>query len=154
MPARGDVSITGTARVGSSLSADTSAVEDPNGLTGVAFSYQWLREQEGIETEIGGGTDSEYTLTNADAGQNIKVRVTFSDDDGHEETLDSAALYVPVPLTAELLEVPEDHDGESEFSFRVSFNLPVENPRTDVRDHFFSLTGGTVAEAPPNRGTQ
>ena len=147
VPARGGVSITGTARVGSSLSADTSAVEDSNGLTGVAFSYQWLREQEGIETEIDGGATSEYTLADADAGQNIRVRVTFSDDDGHEETLDSAALYVPVPLTAELLALPEDHDGQSEFTFRVSFNLPVENPRMDVRDHFFSLTGATVADA-------
>ena len=147
VPARGDVSLTGTARVGSSLSADTSAVEDTNGLTGVSFSYQWLREQDGIETGIDGGVASEYTLTDADAGKNIRVRVTFSDDDGHAETIVSDALYVPVPLTAELLEVPGDHDGESEFAFRVSFNLPIENPGTDVRDHFFSLTGGTVTGA-------
>ena len=73
--------------MGETLTADVSGIADEDGLSNAAFSYQWLAD----ETEIEGATGSSYTLAAADAGKTIKVRVSFSDDEGNAETLTSAA---------------------------------------------------------------
>ncbi len=86
-PATGSPTITGTARVGQTLTADTSGISDDDGLTNVTYSYQWLRD----DTEISGATGSTYTLVASDADNTIKVKVTFTDDDGNEESLTSEA---------------------------------------------------------------
>ena len=44
-----------------------------------------------MTADIGGQTGSTYTLTAEDVGKTIKVRVSFTDDAGNEETLTSAA---------------------------------------------------------------
>ena len=41
-PATGSPTINGTAQVGQALTADVSGIADEEGLTGVAYSYQWL----------------------------------------------------------------------------------------------------------------
>ena len=84
-PATGTPTISGTAEVGETLQAYTSSIYDNNGLTKVSDVYQWLAD----DTEIEEATDSAYTLQASDAGKAIKVRVTFTDDQGNEETLTS-----------------------------------------------------------------
>ena len=84
-------SITGTERVGETLSADTSGISDANGLTGVNYSYQWIRNDGNSETNITDATGQTYTLTDDDQGKTIKVKVSFTDDDGYSESLTSAA---------------------------------------------------------------
>ena len=84
--ATGTPTIRGTAQVGETLTADTSDIADADGLTGAAFTYQWLADDAAMD----GATDSVHTLANADEGKSIKVRVTFTDDGGNEETLTSA----------------------------------------------------------------
>ena len=86
-PAIGLPTISGKAQVGETLTADTSGIEDADGMTGAAFSYQWLAD----DTAIDGATGSAYTLADSDKGKTIRVRVTFTDDGGNEETLTSAA---------------------------------------------------------------
>ena len=86
-PATGDPTITGTAQVGQTLTAGTSAIADAEGLTNVAYTYQWLAD----DTEIAKATASAYTLTEAEEGKAIKVRVSFSDDEGNDEARTSAA---------------------------------------------------------------
>ncbi len=86
-PATGQPTISGMARVGEMLTADTSGIADADGLTNVTYSYQWL----GDDTDIAGATSSTYTLLADDEGQTIKVRVTVADDLGNETTLTSAA---------------------------------------------------------------
>ena len=44
-----------------------------------------------MTADMGGQTGSTYTLVSADEGKAIKVRVSFTDDAGNEETLTSAA---------------------------------------------------------------
>ena len=87
-PATGLPTISGTAQMGETLTASTSDIEDADGLTNVAFSYQWLSSRD---TEIPGATGDTYTLVAADEGKTIKVRVSFPDDSGNEETLTSTA---------------------------------------------------------------
>ena len=91
IPATGAPTITGTAQVGSTLTADTSGIADTDGLTNVTFSYQWIRNDGNSDTDITSETDSTYTLVDADEGKTVKVRVSFTDDVDHEETLTSAA---------------------------------------------------------------
>ena len=90
-PATGAPTITGTPQVDQTLTADTSAIADEDGLINVSYSYQWVRSDSGADTDIAGETDSTYTLVRADEGKTIKVRVSFTDDADNEETLTSAA---------------------------------------------------------------
>ena len=98
-PATGAPTISGTAQVGETLTADTSPIADEDGLTNVSYSYQWIRSDNGADTDISGETDSTYTLVLADLGKTIEVQVTFTDDDDNAETLTSGATE-PVSAAA------------------------------------------------------
>ena len=89
-PATGAPAITGTAHVGKTITADTSAIDDPDGITGATFTYQWVRS-DGTDTDISGATDSTYTLVAADVGKTIKVKVSFTDNAKFPESLTSEA---------------------------------------------------------------
>ena len=89
--ATGQPTITGTAQVGDTLTADTSSISDDNGLDNVQFSYQWVRNDGNSDGEIAGATDVTYLLTTDDLVHTIKVRVDFTDDNGYAETVTSAA---------------------------------------------------------------
>ena len=89
--ATGAPTISGTAQVGETLTADVSSINDADGLTNVSYSYQWIRNDGGTDADIAGETASTHTLVSADEGKTIKVRVSFTDDAGNEETLTSAA---------------------------------------------------------------
>ena len=92
--ATGLPTISGTLQVGETLTAGTSAITDADGLTNVSFEYQWIRGDSGAGVDIAGATDATYTLTAADQGKTIKVKVSFTDDADHEEKLTSAATGV------------------------------------------------------------
>ena len=91
-PATGLPTISGTTNVGETLTADTSGIADADGLDNVEYSYQWLAD----DADISGATDSTYTLTSAEVGKAIKVRITFTDDADNEESLTSAAASGPL----------------------------------------------------------
>ena len=88
-PATGMPVIRGTPLAGRTLTVDTSGIEDADGRTGVVFSYQWLRRDGAADEPIPEATGSTYTLSAGDQGRPIKVRVTFTDNAGNVETLDS-----------------------------------------------------------------
>ena len=83
--------ITGTARIGETLTASESGIADADGLTNASFAWQWVAHDGTTDTDLADATGTTYTLTAAEAGKTIKVRVTFTDDAGTEETLVSAA---------------------------------------------------------------
>ena len=97
-PATGAPTITGTAQVDETLTADTSGIADADGIDNVSFSHQWL---SGRDVEIDGATGSTYTLVAADEGKTIKVRVDFRDDQDNEESLTSAATAVVAAAPAQ-----------------------------------------------------
>ena len=84
-PATGAPTISGTAEVGETLTAGTSGISDVDGLANATFTYQWLAD----EADISGATGSTHTLVAADEGKAIRVRVSFTDDRGNQETLTS-----------------------------------------------------------------
>ena len=99
--ATGKPAITGTVQVGETLTAGTSGISDGNGMTSPGFTYQWIRTQGGTDTDISGATGSTYVLTTAELAHTIKVKVSFTDDDGYSETVTSDATnLVTRPPTA------------------------------------------------------
>ena len=97
-PPTGLPTIGGTARVGETLTAATTGIGDVDGLTGVSYTYQWVRVDSGTDTDISGATSSTYTLVGDDEGNTVKVEVSFTDDDGTDEgPLTSAATGMVAP---------------------------------------------------------
>ena len=90
------VPLSGTARVGRTLTAVTSGIHDRDGLpASPAFSYQWVRiASGGTETDISGATASAHILVDADAGNRIRVNVSFTDNADNAETRTSLPTSV------------------------------------------------------------
>ena len=118
--------VSGTPQIGGTLSASSAGISDSDGLTNASYAWQWIANDGTSDTDIAGATGSTYTLTSAEAGKTIKVRVTFTDDGGTEETLESAAtVAVEAGLTASFEDVPASHDGSSAFRLRLAFSEEV-----------------------------
>ncbi|MCV2891242.1 Calx-beta domain-containing protein [Ruegeria aquimaris] len=83
----GSVTISGTARQGETLTANTDGVSDPDGIDTSTEAGQWLRNG----TPIAGATGETYTLTQADVGAQISVVFTYTDNFGTSESVTSAA---------------------------------------------------------------
>ena len=147
--ATGAPTISGTAQVGQALTASTSGISDSDGLINATFTYQWLAD----DTDITDATGSTYTLAAADEGKTIKVRLSFTDDSGHQETLTSASTVAvasaPTTLTAATHDAPGSHNGQKKFTFELRFSeeLGTGFSYKTLRDHAFTVTRGTVAGA-------
>ena len=147
-PASGVPAITGILRDGETLAADTSGISDEDRMDNAVFTYRWMAGG----TDIDGATGSTYTLTADEVGAAISVWVSFTDDGGNPEAVTSApteAVAPRPPLTAQFLDTPGSHDGQSEFTFELRFS---ETPRRGfsyetLRDHAFTVTGGEVVRA-------
>ena len=85
--AAGSPTITGTPRVGRSLTADTSGITDSEGTDNQNLTYQWVRVDGVTDADIEDATRSTYRPTDEDVGKQIKVKVSFTDDAGFDEGL-------------------------------------------------------------------
>ena len=151
-PATGLPTISGTAQMDQTLTADTSGIADEDGLTSVSYSYQWIRSDG--NADIAGETVSTYTLVSTDEGKTIKVRVTFTDDADNQETLTSVATVVVVgkpntaatgaptisgtaqvrePLTVDVSSI-SDEDGLDDVSYRYQWIANDGNIDADIED--------------------
>ena len=150
-PATGAPTISGTVQVRETLTASTSGIADTDGLTNVSYSYQWIRNDGSADTVIQGAAGSSYSLVDAAEGKTIKVQVSFTDDAGNEETLTSAASAsvagAPEPITVILENNPASHNGTDEFTFQIRFSEHFKLSYKTLRDHAFTVVGGTVKKA-------
>ena len=115
--------ISGTPEVGKVLTGSAGAITDADGLNNAAFAWQWLANDGTDDTEIAGATGGTHEVAPAQAGQTLKVRVTFTDDKGTEETLVSAATETVVdrrPVAA-TLSVGDGAAEAGRFRLRVAF---------------------------------
>ena len=91
-------SITGVLREDETVTADISALVDDDGLPSdpADYAYQWQRSEDGGQTwsDITAATDASYTLGDADAAQELRVKVVYTDEHGTTETIYSAAEAV------------------------------------------------------------
>ena len=153
-PATGAPTLSGTAQVGETLTANTSGIADADGLSNATFSYQWLAD----DTTIQGATGLTYTLADADAGKAIKVQVSFMDDAGNAETLASAATGAVA--AAQPAEPPAKPTGLSATALHDSVSLTWNDPGDDSITGYVILrrvrvnnVGGEFSELVPDTGT-
>ena len=151
-------SIAGAARVGETLTVDTGALADADGIAEPAgYAYRWLRVAEEGEAEISGATGASYTPVASDTGAGLAVEVRFTDAGGVVEMVRSAATAAvePLPgaaaqdgLSAELLGLPASHDGGTGFAFELRFSedIPGLSYRT-VGGALLDVTGARVTGA-------
>ena len=164
-PATGAPTITGTAQVGQTLTADTSGIADADGLANATFSYQWLAD----DTDIAGASGSTYTLTDSEESKAITVQVSFTDDADNEESLTSAATEAVAgaqptepPAKPRNLEATATHDSvtltwddpgdDSITGYVILRRIPGDDPEghfdvlvADTKTAATSYTDGTVA---------
>ena len=136
-PATGAPTITGTAQVGQTLTADTSGIADANGLSNVQYEYQWLAD----DADIAGATGLTYTLTDSEESKAITVRVSYTDDADNEETLTSGATAAVAG--AQLTEPPARPRNLSATASHDSVTLTWDDPGDD------SITGYVILRRIP-----
>ena len=142
----GAPTISGTPQAGETLTADTSAIDDADGLDNVSYEYQWTASGADID-EAAAAT---YTPTAGDVGKTIAVRVTFTDDADNTETLTSETTQAvaAVPLTVTVTaDPPTTHDGSTEFSFNLDFSEELPLSYRTLKSHAFNVTGGEIKRA-------
>jgi hypothetical protein len=118
---RGTVAITGTAKVGETLTADISGVTNGTGTA----AYQWKRDGQ----NIAGATSGTYLLTGADNGKAITLVVSFS---GNTGSLTSAATAA----------VTEDQQGKDALQGTVSITGTAKVGET-LTAYVSGITNGT-----------
>ena len=136
--------IAGEALVGYVLRVDTSEIA--GGLTDPRFTYQWLADGEPIT----GATRPWYVVKYFREGQAISVAVSFTDDDGNDETVTSAptAAVGTVPLVASAENVAVSHDGSSDFTFELRFSEELfALSYVKLKNHAFEVSGGQIRRA-------
>ena len=153
-PATGAPTISGTAQVGETLTADKSGIADADGLANATFSYQWLAD----DTDIAGATGSTYTLTDSEESKAITVQVSFTDDAGNDEALTSAATAAVAG--AQPTEAPAKPRDLSATVSHDSVTLTWEDPGDDTITGYVILrrvrvnnTGGDFSELVADTGT-
>ena len=115
--------IAGTPEVGATLTASVDGIEDGDGLDHATFAYQWLADDAAID----GATGTTYEVQPGDVGRTLTVRVTFTDDGGTAETLDSAATEAVVDnrptVTSVAMAEPPDGGWTDSDTVEIAFGF-------------------------------
>ena len=91
-PATGKPTISGKVQVRQILTADSGTIADADGIpVNVSYNYQWFRVDGATETVILYATSKTYELDYTDEGKQIKVKVSFVDSKGFNESRTSDA---------------------------------------------------------------
>ncbi|ACJ30122.1 Glycosyl hydrolase, BNR repeat protein [Shewanella piezotolerans WP3] len=126
----------------------TAVIDDVDGITEPAASYQWFSHLNEQSSSIG-GEDDFYVLTSEEAGKAISVIATYLDDAGRTETVSSE-------LTAMVMTIPEhalalisdfaDLDGDAaQLLAQVYLDAGVSNASLEQLDSILTLLNNAVA---------
>jgi Ca2+-binding RTX toxin-like protein len=85
----GVVTIDGTAQENQTLTVNTTGLNDIDGLG--TFSYQWQLGDGTVWTNIAGATNSSFMPSASQVGGLIRVQLTYMDQQGTTEMVDSAS---------------------------------------------------------------
>ena len=127
------------------LTANTSSIVDDDGLTNVAYSYQWITYDGSSDTDIAGETGMTYTLIETDQGNTIKVQVAFTDDADNDESLTSqATARVAAAAPTKPPGIPRNLTGAANSDGTVTLSWDAPN------NH--SVTGYQILRRSPTLG--
>ena len=142
--AMGVPQITGTPRVGETLTAATGAIADADGLEGVTFAYQWIANDGAADSDIADARAPTYTVAPADVGKTLKVQVTFTDDAGNAEEATSEATGA---VTATVPGAPGDVRAETpagaDGALAVSWSAPASDGAATITAYRVQWKSGT-----------
>lgn len=82
---KGPLVILGDALIGETLTARPNGIADADGINYTTQAFQWLRDGE----PIFGATRQTYSVSSTDAGTQISVRYTYTDNGGTQEMVTS-----------------------------------------------------------------
>ncbi|MCC2958935.1 VCBS domain-containing protein [Massilia sp. IC2-278] len=136
----GSVTVSGALTPGETL---TATIADGDGLLLAEPSYQWFRD--GVA--INGATYAAYTLTNADGGHRMSVRVSYTDDHGTLESNISSGSTATVQLGAVKPTAVNDSGIAVEAS-GVGNSIPGVNPTGNVLENDFDINNNLNAVNP------
>ena len=93
-------------------------------------------------------TSTSHTITGLTNGTLYHVRVAAINSAGHSDVSAQAegTPSAPTPLTVQNENVPTTHNGD-EFTFDLRFSEHFPLSYVTLRDHAFTLTGGTIKQA-------
>ena len=160
--ATGRTRISGYSYPGDTVTVNTGVIRDGNGLSRARFTYHWSRRSGYEIRQLETTTTNRYTLTEADANSELRVQITFSDDDGFEEII----LSHPFTVRKRAYLVGEFDDDNNPAAFSggnwitvyLAFSERVDISIKDMRDHALNITGGairwttTTSDVPDYRG--
>ena len=131
----GHVAIRGMeTKTGVTATADHSGITDADGkpTEESSFSYQWIRSDiVWNETEISGATSSTYTFQSDDEENWVKVRISFTDNAGNREEVESfevGPVYPDLPdgslrlIPITNIDTGEESDADSEGLIQIFDN--------------------------------
>ena len=147
-PPTGVPRVTGQAVPGRKLQANVNEIEDPNGTDNAEFQYQWKRSDgSGPEQPIPGANTKSYRVQEYDQGTQMKVAVSFTDDSGFNETVESKPRLLEISsLIGRLNSVPDEHDGTNTFTMHLRLNTVMDTGPHAPRAASFEVTGGTIEQ--------
>jgi hypothetical protein len=131
----GVVTVLGGASPSETVTAETFALADLDGLG--ALSYQWQRSLDnfatapGIET-ISGATSSLYTIPVGDTGYHLRVVVSYTDGAGTNETVNSASTVAVVNGNAPIISTNDNNGLLAIYNRTESEPLAITATATDV----------------------
>ena len=155
-PATGAPAITGTAQVGQTLTAGQGSIADDDGLPATFpddYTFQWIQVDGSDETDISGATSQTYEPVAGDVGKTLKVKVSFTDDVGNDESRTSAAtaavtaaVVTPPPQSPNAVWSATVTAGAASLGLGIGYIAPGE-PLTEsagsITDGDFDLDGTT-----------
>ena len=127
----------GEAEPGTELMARTNSVQDADGIGDVSF--QWMRGG----AEITGATDQTYTVTDADQGAVLFVKMLYTDGNGNRETVASRdRVTVPDPISRAVaamytlvMERDKDKAGAAFYEGHYRNGVPLSTLVKDMEDN-------------------
>ena len=139
--ATGAPEITGTPQVGEELTAVIGTIDDAEGRPGTFpddYTFQWVVVDGLTETDITGETESAYTPADTDVGKSIKVKVSFTDDEGNLESPLVSGAVGPVEDTTPTNTLPvvvnAIPDRAATVGTAFSYTFPAETFNDDDGD--------------------
>ena len=139
--ASGRPAISGTATVGSTLTANKGTIADADGVPAEStFNYQWIRVDGNSESDISGATSKTYTLVTADAGKTFKVRVSYTDNLGNMEAPLTSGMYPPSVPSA-----PQNLEATAGDALAVlTWEAPASDGGADITRYQYRHAAGTT----------
>ena len=118
--------------------------DEDGGLDTAAYVYQWVRTPSGGgDEDISGATSRTYVPVSADAGATLKVRVTVTDDEGHEATFTSAPTSAVAALPALSIGDASVDEGDTG-SATLDFTVTLDSAATETVTVEWATSDGTA----------